>query len=78
MMSLLQFLMVSIYLSVINTFQTFSSVRVTVALIRLNPVLGTVTALTVTSWHLGMAKEVVHADVTFVPGIPVLAVADGL
>ena len=25
-----------------------------------------------------MAKEVVHADVTFVPGIPVLAVADGL
>ena len=39
MMSLFQLLIVSIYLSVINTLQTFSSVWVTVALVNLNPVL---------------------------------------
>ena len=68
----------SLYLSVIDTLQALSSVWVAVALLRLDPVLRTITALAIAGGHLGMPEIVVVADVALVPGVSVLAVTHRL
>ena len=51
---------------------------VAVALLRLDPVLRTITTLAIAGGHLGMAEIVVVADVALVPGVSVLAVTHRL
>lgn len=65
-------------LSVEDTFHALASMGITVAILRLIPVLVAVAALTAACWHLRVAEEVVIAHVTLVASVAINTVAGHL